>query len=180
MAHRCNTQRRSRRFGKKRQYEWLGFRDGGAAGNLDTSTVFELIPPSGASSVVINEFMLHRVVGMMSFSNQGSVTATTHAGAVLQQADVGGDQVIDDGVPPLTTDLDEFANPGILWWQTWGSITAPVAAADYDTTALHVPLDVKGKRRFGKRKTLILRVDAATTARLKVAVNVRVLIEHFG
>ncbi len=159
--------------------EWLGFRDGGTPSNLNTSTSFELIAPAGASAIVVPDITVKRVVGNISFLAQSGVVATSNVAAMLFKANVGGDQVIDNDIPPLTTDVDDFDHAGIMWWQTWPGVSAPVLPADYDDVPLVVPLDITVQRKMDKRDTLILRIDAGTTARVRVSVNLRVLIRNY-
>lgn len=160
------------------RYEWTGFRDGGVPANLDTSTSFELVPPDGASAVVNLLPRCLRVVGDLSFQAQGSNVTNTPVGIMLRMSNVGADQTIDSDVSPLTTDPDEFHNARILWWRTHLSLFPPgLQSADWDTSMYHYPIDIKINRKMKARDTLVLRVDAATTARMRVSVNVRCLLQ---
>ncbi len=173
--------RRGRRYPPKKRVslEWCGFRDGGTPSNLNTSTLFELVPPAGASAVVVTDFTVLRVVGNLSFQSQSGVTSSAAVGAMLFRANVGADQAIDADVPPLTTDVDDFDNNRIMWWQTWSSVAAAAASADFDEVARVVPIDITVKRKMDKRDTLVMRVDAGTTARVRVSVNLRALIRIY-
>ncbi len=163
------------------RYEWTGFRDAGATGNLDTSTLFELVPPDGPSAVVNLFPRIRRVVGDLSFQSQGSNVTNTPIGIMLRMSNVGADQTIDSDVSPLSTDPDEFHNARILWWRTHLSLfPASSAAAEWDTTALHYPIDIKLNRKMQARDTLVLRIDAGTTGRMRVSVNLRCLIQVHG
>ncbi len=164
--------------GPKLRYEWTGFRDGGTAANLNTSTAFELVPPDGTSSVINLLPRIRRVVGTIGFSLQGSVTSATPVGAVLALENVGRDQVIDAGVEPLSTDADSFGLKQILWWQTWRDMLPEAGTTgEWDEMSKHYEIDVKLNRPMKARDTLILRIDAATTARARVSVNLRCLVQ---
>lgn len=166
------------RYGKAgASYEWLGFRDGGADANLDTSTSFELIAPAGASAVLLPDFTVIRVVGQIGLRYQSTVTTSTRCGAMLQHVNVGGDQTIDNQISPLSTDVDDFDHKGIMWWQTWTTPTSEAQAADQDQVPRYIPIDIKVKRIIDKRDSLVLRIDASTTGRLRASVNVRVLVK---
>ncbi len=163
----------------RKNLEWLGFRDGGTPANLNTSTSFELIAPAGASAVVVNDATVLRVVGNLTFTAQSAVTAGSAVGVMLFKANVGADQTIDADVPPLTTDVDDFANENIMWWKVWQSVLALSASADWDEVSFEVPIDIKVKRRIEKRDTLVMRIDAATTGRTRVSANLRCLIRVY-
>ena len=158
-------------------YEWLGFRDGGADANLDTSTAFELIAPAGASAVLLPDFTVLRVVGQLGFRYQSTVTTSTRVGAMLQKVNVGGDQTIDGQINPLSTDVDDFDHEGIMWWQTWTTPVSEAQAADQDQVPRYIPIDIRVKRIINKRDSLVLRIDASTTARVRASCNVRVLVK---
>ncbi len=162
------------------RYEWTGFRDGGTPANLNTSVLFELVPPDGASAVVNLLPKIRRVVGNIGFTSQSTVTSASTVGAMLFMANVGADQTIDADVPPLTTDPDDFNNKGIMWWQTWQAVLSEGPAADWDEHAHTVPIDIKVNRQMRARDTLVLRLDAGTTARTRATVNLRVLISMAG
>ncbi len=162
------------------RYEWTGFRDGGTPANLDTSVSFELVPPDGASSVVNLLPRIRRVVGDLSFSNQSTVVAGASIGYMFFMGNVGADQTIDADVPPLTTDPDDFNNAGIMHWHTVRDMLENSAPAEYDEASLRVPIDLKFNRKMKARDTFVLRVDAGTTARARVSVNLRVLISMSG
>ncbi len=164
---------------KRISLEWLGFRDGGIPGNLNTSTVFELVPPAGASAAVEHDVTHLRTVGNISFTAQSAVVAGTSLGAILFKGNVGADQAVDADVPPLSTDVDDFDNSGIMWWQTWQSLLPAGPAADFDEAAVVIPIDIRVKRRLSKRDNIQLRIDAGTTARARVSVNVRTLIRVY-
>lgn len=170
------------RYGKaSASYEWLGTRDGGAEANLDVSTAFELMAPAGASAVLLPDFTVVRIVGLLGLRFQSGVTTSTRVGAMVQKVNVGGDQTSDDSIDPLSTDVDDFDHSGIMWWQTWTCPVASVAAAEADSAAAFlVPIDIKIKRIINKRDRLILRVDASTTARMRASCNVRVLARMRG
>lgn len=160
-------------------YEWLGFMSGGTPANLDTSVQHELIPPSGASSVLDLEFTVLRCVGQLSFNMQSGVVAPVGVGAMIQKVTVGGDQVIDNIVNPLTTDPDDFDDRGIMWWWVAHQVGPHTPIADVDSVSVVVPFDVRTKRKMSKRDTLVLRVDAGTTAVSRVAVQCRTLIRTY-
>ncbi len=159
------------------RFEWAGFRDAGAAANLNTSVVFELIPPDGASSVVNLLPRVRRVVGSLDFSLQNTVTSPTEIGWVFFMGNVQGDQTIDNSVPPLTTDPDEFGLSQIVQWQTYRDAVKAVANAEFDSTSMRIPIDFKLNRPMKARDTFVLRIDAGTTARARVSVNLRVLMQ---
>lgn len=171
--------RRPRPMPVRKSLEWIGFRSGGTPGNLNTSISHELLGPAAQTAIVIVDATVLRVVGMLGFTAQSGVTSGTAVGAMLFKANVGSDDTIDADVPPLSTDVDDFDNPNIMWWQTWQSVLAPSAAADFDEVAFHVPLDITVKRKLSKRDTLVLRVDALTTGRTRVTVNLRTLIRTY-
>ncbi len=169
------------RYGKASvSYEWLGFRDAGSESNLDTSTSFELVGPAGASGILHPEYTVMRIIGTIGFRYQATVTTSTRAGAIVQLANVGGDQAIDNGINPLSTDLDDFDHKGIMWWRTWTNPVAEVVVAEGDEIQRVIPVDIKTKRIITKRDTLIVRIDASTTARLRTSVNLRVLVKLRG
>ncbi len=159
------------------RYEWTGFRDGGVAANLNTSTVFELVPPDGASSVVNLLPRIRRVVGSLDFSLQNTITSPTEIGWILALENVGRDQVIDAAVEPLSTDPDSFGLKQILHWQTYRDIIAHQVSGEWDQVSFRVPVDIKFNRKMKARDTLTLRCDAATTGRARVSVNLRCLIQ---
>ncbi len=162
------------------RYEWTGFRDGGVAANLDTSVSFELVPPDGPSAVVNLLPKVVRCVGVLNIRNQSSVTSNSSIGIMLFMANVGADQTIDADVPPLTTDPDDFSNKSIIWWNTFATVAAAGPAADYDTSGVNIPLDIKVNRKMRARDTLVLRVDAGTTARVRASLNLRTLLSMSG
>ena len=164
---------------KRISFEWVGFRSGGTQGNLDTSITHEIVPPAGAAAVIQPDITLYRVVGMISLTAQAAGATTTGIGMQLRVASVGGDQVIDETLNPLTTDVDLFDDKGIIWWQSYGRLGANVAAADLDIVGVHIPIDVKVKRKMDKRDTLVLRIDASTTGISRVSVETRCLIRTF-
>ncbi len=166
--------------GPRISLEWLGFRDGGASAALDTSAIFELIPPAAESAVIETDLTVLRVVGQLCFKNQGTVTTPTTIGAMLFKGNVGGDQTIDDGINPLTTDPDNFDHSGIMWWQTWPSIPySHGVTGEYDVGSVVMPIDIKVKRKLDKKDTLIMRVDAGTTGRAVCSCNLRTLIRIY-
>ncbi len=165
--------------GPRISLEWLGFRDAGIDANLDTDVTFELIPPAGAAGVGFLDLTVLRVVGDLSFRNQGAVVASVPVGAMLHVANVGGDQAIDDGINPLSTDLDDFDHRGIMWWRSWTALMAHAPIADVDTIPTVVPFDIKVKRKLSKRDTFIMRVAAGASSISQVSLNCRVLMRQY-
>jgi len=159
--------------------EWVGFRSGGSQGNLNTTVIHEIIGPAAASTIVQTDLTVLRVVGVISIAAQNTVAATTSIGMMLRVANVGGDQVINESVSPLSTDVDDFDNSGIMWWRTISRAGAGVAAADLDTIAFHIPFDIKVKRKMDKRDTLILELEAGSTAVARASVDLRCLIRTY-
>ncbi len=158
-------------------YEWVGFRDAGLQANLDTATAFELLPPVSDTTVGSSQFTVHRVVGQIAIMKQAGIVSGDNMGIVLQNAEVGDDQTADEDVDPLSTDIDEFANKGIMWWWS-GRPPFPGPVADADLSPWIIPIDIKVKRIVRKRNRLVFSAAAATAGRLRMTVNVRVLITH--
>ena len=166
------------RAGQDASLEWIGFRDAGIDGNLDVSTEFELVPPSAASSVLLPDVTVLRILGDVSIRNQSTVTAMSTFGMMVQKVNVGGDQTIDDGINPNSTDVDDFDHSGIMWWRTFSAPNyGHGTTAEYDSIPIHIPFDIKTKRRLNKRDSIILRIQAGTTGRLQASVNCRVLVK---
>ena len=158
--------------------EWTGFADGGADVNLDTTTSFELWPPSGAASVAEVDTTVLRIVGFISIGNQSAVTANAAVGIHIGVRSVGRDQTIDEAYVPLSTDADDLDN-GRMWGWVSTKAGAPVAAADLDLISLLIPVDIKINRRMQKRDTLVCTIQAGTTARKTASVNLRALVRAY-
>ncbi len=158
-------------------YEWLGFRDAGVAANLDTNTAFELVPPAAASDIGTLQMTVVRVVGTFECRKQASVISNDPVGIVLLASPVGRDQTVDEVLEPLSQDVDEFSVRDVMWWWN-GSGIASAPIADCDIVPYVIPIDIKVKRILTKRTRLFFNVTCATTARMRVSCNVRVLVKH--
>lgn len=158
-------------------FEWVGFRDAGTFANLDTTVGFEILPPVPDSTVGSSQFTVYRIVGQLAVMHQTGIVSSDRMGIVLVAAEVGDDQTVDEPVDPISTDIDEFADKTIMWWWS-GSPTWGVPIADSDVTPWHIPIDIKVRRIIKKRTRLVFNATAATTARLRMTCNVRVLIRH--
>ena len=155
----------------------MGFRGGGTFSNLDTATTFELVPPGDAGDVVAPDMTVVRIVGMIGARNQSGVTAATTAGMIFQRVTFSGDQTtILDQVNSLSTDPDDFSRDGILFWNTMPTSVSPTVGADFDEVSRWWPIDIKQKTRLNRNQGLELRMDAAVTGRVRVNVNIRVLV----
>ncbi len=164
------------RYGKAEVgYEWVGFRDAGTQANLDTTAAFELFPPFADQSIGTLDMTVLRVVGDLQIMKQAGIVSGDAMGITLVAADVGDDQTVDEAVNPLSTDVDEFHNNTIMWWWS-GRPAFPVAMADADLIPWRIPLDIRVKRILRKRTRLVFNCTAATTGRLRVSCNVRVLV----
>ena len=165
--------------GERVSFEWLGFTDGGASGNLNTQSQFELIPPAGASGVIVPDLTVYRVVGSVTVRAQSGVTSGTSLGIRVSVHNVGGDQTIDNMFSALSSDPDDMDFAGTMYKRVISNALAPVAAADFDTVGVEYPIDIKVKRKMNKRDTLMCVMDAAITARLVAFCNLRVLIRTY-
>ena len=167
--------------GPRVSLEWMGFRDAGAAANLVTSdTRFELVPPAGASAVVIPDLTILRIVGHVTIGQQAGVTTNTGCNFLIHKVNVGGDQTIDDTLTPASTDPDDFDHAGIMYW--YGHPRAGLTngpAADFDQSVRVIPIDIKTKRKLDKRDTLVLSARAAALNTLAMSVNLRVLTRTY-
>ncbi len=118
-----------------------------------------------------------RVVGALSVRNQSGVTLTSGFAACLQVVSFANDQVtIQDQVSSLSTDTDDFSRKGIKWWQTWGGQFSSAVPADYDDATQMIPVDLKMNAKLTRNQGLELRMDAVVTARVRVGVDLRVLV----
>ena len=158
-------------------WEWIGFRDAGAAANLDTSTAFELLPPAADTGVGEGAFTVHRVVGELGVRHQSGIVSHDPVGIVLTADDVGDDQTVGEPVDPQSTDVDEMASKKIMWWWN-GSGMAGAPVADTDIVDYRIPLDIRVKRILDKRTRLVITAQATTTGRMRVSCNVRTLIRR--
>ena len=167
-------------YGKARvSYEWIGFSDALVSTNLTTSvTRFELVPPAGASGVIEPDITVQRVVGMLTVRQQDGVTSGTGVAMAVHVVDVGSDQTIDDDYDPLHSDADALDYP-VMWWWPVTRVGGPVVKAEQDTTSLLVPVDIKVKRKMGKRQSLILTARAGSSNVLALGVNLRSLIRIY-
>ncbi len=167
-------------YGKARiYYEWIGFSDAAGGTNLvTTATRFGLVPPAPASGVIEPDITVQRVVGTLAVRNQTGVTTSTALSMAVHVVGVGSDQTIDDDYVPQHSDADALDHP-VLWWWSAQNVTAAVAAADYDTTSLIIPVDIKVKRKLDKRDTLILTAVAGGANISRLSVNLRCLIRQY-
>lgn len=178
MARRRGKRRVYGKFGGAEVgYEWLGFRDSGVAGNLNTRTSFELVPSAGASSAIHPDLVVMRIVGDVSVRQQAGVTTSSRLGLLIGVSNVGGDQVIDNPFNPISTDVDDFDHPGIMFWRNWQTPQYGVSMADADNQEMTIPIDVKTKRKLNKRDTLVCVMEAGSTNTLRASCNLRVYIK---
>ena len=161
----------------KAEYEWVGTRAGATLANLNTTVVHEIIPVIADDTVGIQSFTVYRVVGQISVLAQAGIVNANALGLVLGVEDAGSDQMSDNSLPTTSTDVDAFHHKGIMWWWT-GFPTFSGPMTDADENAWILPIDIKVKRIIHKRQRLVLTAEAATTARLRLTVNVRALIRE--
>ncbi len=159
------------------EWEWIGFRSGASFGALNTTNIHELIPPIADNTVGIQAFTVHRIVGTVQIRQQTGVFSASAFGVMVGVEDAGLDQVSDNPLVPLSTDIDHMAHKGIMFaWVGWSEYPGPLTTADI--TGFSIPLDIKVKRIIAKRERLVIVVAAEVTARLAAIVNVRALIKE--
>ncbi len=168
------------RTGPQVDFEWIGFRSGGLAANLNVQSEHEIMPPNLANTVGVEALTVVRVVGMVAVRQQAGVITTSAFGWHLGVWSVGGDQTIDDLPTAVSTDIDDIANKRIMHWQTYQRPAYGSSIADADEIPFLMPFDIKVRRRITKRETLLLLATASDTARLRLSVDCRVLISHIA
>ncbi len=161
----------------KLEWEWVGTRSGPGLANLNTTVVYEIIPVIADDTVGIQSFTVYRVVGLITVMSQAGIVNANALGMVLGVEDAGTDQTSDNTLPTTSTDVDAFHHKGIMWWWT-GFPVFPSGMTDSDESGMHVPIDIKVKRIIHKRQRLVLTAECATTARLRIGVNLRCLIRE--
>lgn len=118
-----------------------------------------------------------RIVGQISVRNQSGVTLTAGFGACIQVVSFAADQTtIQDQISSLSTDVDDFSRKGIKWWNVWGGQSSSGVPADYDDFAQNIPVDLKMNAKLNRNHGLELRMDAVVTGRVRVGVDLRVLV----
>ena len=167
-------------YGKARvSYEWMGFRDGGVDTNLDVLSQFELVPPAAAGSIGIPDVTCLRIVGDVTFRLQSGVTANTNIGVMIGKRSVSSDQVVDELFDPLSNDVDSQDLDGIMFWRTLSSVPFAGPSGDADNQAWVMPIDIRVARKLDKRDTIVIVLEAGTTARIRAATNLRVLTRSY-
>ncbi len=161
----------------KLEWEWIGFHSGAVPGSLDTSIVHEIVPVIADTTVGIQSFTCHRIVGQIQIRQQSGVTTASAVGITIGVEDAGLDQTSDNPFVPLSTDVDHAAHKGQMF--RWvGFPVYQTALGDADDVPWNLPIDIKVKRIIDKRQRLVATLTAASTARLRATVNLRTLIRE--
>ena len=181
MAGRKTRRRVTVGYGKARvSFEWMGFRDGGTLASLTTATTdFEIVPPASAGGIGISDSTVYRIVGQIGISNQAGVVTRTALGMGIVLSPVGEDQTSDLDWSPRSTDIDAQDENGVMWWYVAPRAGPEGPAADYDTSSLVLPIDIRVKRRLQKRDRIVLRAVAGSANVLEIAVNLRALVRTY-
>ncbi len=162
---------------KKQNVEWANNSVVTPVAVTAASQFVELVPDAMAGLVLAPDFLVKRIVGLLTVTPQSAATATSTLGLAIFRSlhNEAGTRLTD--VNPLSTDIDA-GSQDILWQKQ----LQPDFGAALDATALdlafNMELDLKAKgslRKLDKRHGIFLVHRAETTARLQFTFKLRIL-----
>ncbi len=174
----ARRRRRAARFSRKKQnVEWSNNSIIAPVALTDATGIVELVPDGMSGGIIAADFVLKRIVGILSIFPQAASTVSGNVGFAIVRSVHGETGTPQTSVDPLSTDVDA-GSQDILWQKQLlpnfgGQLTA--TALDF---AIQIEIDIRGRptlRKLDKRHGIQLVHAAEADNLLRFTMKLRIL-----